>query len=92
MNHLDPNKLHSTWTPAEDLQLLECLRENGNKWSAAVRTLNGTRTEHMVKNRYKSLVGMESKKHKSKSVDEIELALMKKLRKNMAKTKINVEP
>lgn len=56
MNHLDPNKLHTEWTAAEDLILLNCIKNKGKKWSSAVKELSHTRTEHMVKNRYKSLM------------------------------------
>lgn len=56
MNHLDPSKRKTEWTPAEDLVLLESVRLRGKKWSLAVRELDHARTEHMVKNRYKSLL------------------------------------
>lgn len=63
MNHLDPLKLHSEWTPNEDLTLLTTVSASGKKWSLVVRKLHNTRTEHMVKNRYKSLISIEMKRH-----------------------------
>jgi hypothetical protein len=44
MNYLDPIKIHSEWTPAEDLALLTTIRKKGKRWSLAVRELNNTRT------------------------------------------------
>jgi hypothetical protein len=63
MNHLDPVKVHSEWTLAEDLTLLTTVKSNGKKWSLVVKKLHNTRTEHMVKNRYKSLISNELKRH-----------------------------
>lgn len=63
MNHLDPVKLHSEWTHQEDLTLLSTVRAHGKKWSLVVRKLENTRTEHMVKNRFKSLISNELKRH-----------------------------
>jgi transcriptional activator Myb len=56
MNHLDPKKVHSEWTAMEDLVMLTTIKKKGKRWSLAVKELNHTRTEHMVKNRYKSLI------------------------------------
>ncbi len=56
MNHLDPSKIRTAWTQAEDLILLNTIKKKGKKWSIAVKELSSTRTEHMVKNRYKSLI------------------------------------
>jgi hypothetical protein len=56
MNHLDPVKLHCEWTQDEDATLMTTVKNRGKKWSLVVKKLNNTRTEHMVKNRYKSLI------------------------------------
>lgn len=37
--------------------------EFGRKWSEIARTLGNARTEHMVKNRYKTLIIMLRKKY-----------------------------
>jgi hypothetical protein len=63
LNYLDPNKKKTGWEHAEDLILLKTISNYGKKWSAAVRMLKNTRTEHMVKNRYKSMIATEQKKH-----------------------------
>jgi predicted HNH restriction endonuclease len=81
MNHLDPSKVHSEWTADEDLVLLTTIRKRGKRWSLAVRELNHTRTEHMVKNRYKSLISNESKKNPEKCESEIEGLLIRRLTK-----------
>jgi hypothetical protein len=36
----------------------------GKKWSSIAKELKNTRTEHMVKNRYKSLLSRQNKKSK----------------------------
>lgn len=66
MNHLDPAKLHSEWTISEDIVLLTTIKKKGKKWSLVAKELKHTRTEHMVKNRYKSLISNESKKFPGK--------------------------
>lgn len=66
MNHLDPSKIHSEWTATEDLTLLNCIKKKGKRWSVAMKELSNTRTEHMVKNRYKSLISNESKRYPGK--------------------------
>lgn len=71
MNHLDPVKLHSEWTISEDLVLLNTIKKKGKKWSFAAKELRHTRTEHMVKNRYKSLISNEIKKFPGKREAEI---------------------
>lgn len=81
MNHLDPSKRKTEWTTAEDLVLLESVQLRGKKWSLAVRQLGHTRTEHMVKNRYKSLLANEAKKHPEKQEAELEVLLIKRLSK-----------
>lgn len=62
MNHLDPSKIHTEWTPSEDFILLSTIKKRGKRWSLAVKGLRHTRTEHMVKNRYKSLILNEKKR------------------------------
>lgn len=66
MNHLDPSKIRTSWTLSEDLTLLNTIKKKGKKWSLAVKELSNTRTEHMVKNRYKSLIANEAKKYPEK--------------------------
>jgi hypothetical protein len=63
MNHLDPVKLHTGWTKDEDITLMLTIKNSGKKWSLVVKKLRNTRTEHMVKNRYKSLLSIELKKY-----------------------------
>lgn len=63
MNHLDPEKVKSKWSMAEDYQLVECALTEGKKWALISKMMGSTRTEHMVKNRYNSLLRTEMKKH-----------------------------
>lgn len=44
--------------------------EHGKKWSKVSKMLGGKRTEHMVKNRFKSLYHFETKKHDKKQAEK----------------------
>ena len=44
----------------------------GKKWSAIAKQLNNTRTEHMVKNRYKSII--HKNRPKTKKIAEKKLS------------------
>jgi myb proto-oncogene protein len=79
MNYLDPRKLHSEWTEEEDLTLLTTVRSSGKKWSQVAKKLLNTRTENMVKNRYKSLISKELKKQPHLRQSEVETFLIRKL-------------
>lgn len=63
MNHLDPLKLKSKWTPSEDFCLMNLVLKEGKKWAMIAKIMGNIRTEHMVKNRYNSLLRAEMKKH-----------------------------
>lgn len=41
---------------SEDLLLLQTVKNEGRKWSTITHLLGQRRTEHMVKNRYNSLI------------------------------------
>jgi hypothetical protein len=53
---LDGRIKRETWQGHEDLRILSFVLEHGKKWSKIVEELENTRTEHMVKNRFKSLL------------------------------------
>lgn len=55
-NHLNSEINHKEWTKEEDIIILECVKKNNTKWASIIPELGGTRTEHMIKNRYKSLI------------------------------------
>ena len=44
---------------------MNMMQNNGTKWADVAKALNGSRTEHMVKNRYHSLIN-KWKKNKKK--------------------------
>jgi hypothetical protein len=54
-NYLDPNIEKGEWSLEEDSTLLEYVLEIGKKWSAISKCMKN-RTEHSVKNRFKSLI------------------------------------
>jgi hypothetical protein len=54
ISHLDPNLRKDPWTPEEDLALLTHLDALGLRWAKIAKEIPG-RSEHVVKNRYKSL-------------------------------------
>jgi hypothetical protein len=47
----------------EDILLAKLFLSEGRKWSQVSRKMGGSRTEHMVKNRYKTLVSKQKKLH-----------------------------
>lgn len=44
------------WEPEQDVILLTEVLSKGKKWSKIVEALDGKKNEHMIKNRYKSLI------------------------------------
>lgn len=56
MNHLDPNKIKGIWTVEQDLTLLKYVLKNGKKWSQISKVLSDLKSEHMIKNRFNSLI------------------------------------
>lgn len=53
-NYLNPKVSKKEWTEEEDAKLLRLVEHYGLRWSLIARKFQGTRTEHMVKNRYNS--------------------------------------
>jgi len=43
--------------------LIELLLKLGKRWSKVAKSLGDLRTEHMVKNRYKTILGRERRRH-----------------------------
>ncbi len=61
-NHLDGTKIKGNWTLEEDLTIVEAVLERyGKKWSKMKGELNFRRTEHMIKNRFNSLMTKNKK-------------------------------
>ena len=58
-NHADPCLKKSPWSIDEDILLLELVTTIGDKWSEISKCIIG-RTRHIVRNRYKSLMRIES--------------------------------
>jgi len=58
INHLDPTKIRSEWTTIEDYELINTILRTGKKWSKVAKELGNRRTEHMVKNRFRSMLNM----------------------------------
>lgn len=86
-NYLDPVKTHGAWELQEDLILISCVKKQGKKWAFIAKNLQDRRTEHMVKNRYKSLVTKfrkESTNKKFKYDKDLLSALCAQLQAQMA--------
>lgn len=49
------------WKLSEDIELVEAVKVVGKRWAKVSKMLQGTRTEHMVKNRFKSLEHLQFK-------------------------------
>ena len=54
------------WTIDEDLIILTFVQKEGHHWSRVVEKLSRRRTEHMIKNRFTSLVNCAKKMLKKK--------------------------
>ena len=58
--HRRPGKplglFRGAWTAEEDIILISGVRKEGKKWAYIAKCLQDTRTEHTVKNRYKSIL------------------------------------
>jgi hypothetical protein len=65
-NYIDPDISKGEWCQSEDSVLLEYVLEIGKKWSAISKCMKN-RTEHAVKNRFKSLL-KKYKKENPKNV------------------------
>lgn len=53
---MDEAKLKGDWSLQEDLIILNHVYNHGRKWSQLAHSLGDTRTEHMAKNRFHSLI------------------------------------
>ena len=65
-NYLSPSLNKGEWSVEEELSLLSCVAENGHRWALIASLLGGSRTEHMVKNRFKKMVKESSYKGASR--------------------------
>jgi hypothetical protein len=61
--------------------------ESGPIWSEVAKQLKGTRTEHMVKNRYHSLIEKERKKGQNIPSTKLEQRLLNSLRRDLSVNK-----
>jgi hypothetical protein len=89
LNHLDDKKKHGSWTPEEDLKIFKYVAENGKRWCKLVPILNDTRTEHMIKNRFNSLIS-KLKCSKREKEEQMMIKIIRQLKKqisNMEKRK-----
>jgi hypothetical protein len=82
-NYVDP-ALSKEWTPEEDRTVMEFVRREGKKWALISNRLSHAKNEHMVKNRFYSLLKKEQR-GLNEEVEEEELVdiILKKL-KNQA--------
>lgn len=78
-NHLDPRVKKGHWTAQEDYLLMSKVQEDGQKWCEISKFFQGERTEHMVKNRYHSLLQKQQKDGRRLSPKLAEEKLMKEL-------------
>ena len=54
-----------SWTEEEEQRFVFLILSMGRKWSKIARELESNRTEHMVKNRYKTILGRLKKDNPS---------------------------
>ena len=48
--------LSGSWTPQEEKNFAKFILNEGKRWSKVARSMNTHRTEHMVKNKYKTIM------------------------------------
>lgn len=85
---MDDKKKHGQWTPEEDLTIFNYVFEHGKRWCKLVGILNDSRTEHMIKNRYNSLLNRQraaKKEREETSVSKIRKQLKKQVEFNLKK-------
>ena len=63
LNHLNTKISHDKWTEEEDQALIRGILSCGQKWSKITKMIGNHRTEHMIKNRFISLVLRYKKAH-----------------------------
>lgn len=93
LNHLDDKKKHGNWTLEEDLSIFKFVAEFGKRWCKLVPILNEVRTEHMIKNRFNSLIS-KIKYHKKEREEQMVLKIVNQLKKQIAnqeKRRLNKE-
>jgi myb proto-oncogene protein len=69
LNHLDMNKKRGDWTTREDYLIFKYALQHGKRWCKIVPLLEYTRTEHMIKNRYNSLLAKNMTNRKQREED-----------------------
>lgn len=55
-NYPSPKVIKKEWIEEEDAKLMRLVEHYGSRWSFIARKFQGTRTEHMFKNRYNSFI------------------------------------
>lgn len=88
INHLDYSKVHGNWSDLEDYLIFEFVVEReGKRWSRMVSVLNFKRTEHMIKNRYNSLITRDRLTKQERETDTARRTL-EALRDKLGKEKV----
>ena len=92
---MNPTVNKEKWSEKEDLLLMKKVKSDGLKWSDIAKYFKGCRTEHMVKNRYNSLINNYRKSNKnninSQSNRKIEDSIIKELKMNKVKSQLKPE-
>jgi hypothetical protein len=83
LNHLDDKKKRGEWLPQEDLSIFKFVMEYGKHWCKIVPILRDTRTEHMIKNRYNSLINKQRKSKKERE-EHLRHRIVKLLKKQIS--------
>jgi len=78
-NHLNPNVRHEKWSLEEDALLFRLVLRDGTKWAQISKAMDGVRTEHMVKNRFNSLIKKYSARYQRYSLKKLAEIIQKDL-------------
>jgi len=82
LNHLDRSKKHGEWSVKEDALIFQHVIESDKRWSKMVPLLQNTRTEHMIKNRYNSIIN-KNRINKNQKEEQIAEIVLKNLNKEL---------
>lgn len=64
------NLFSGHWNSTEDRKIAEHILKRGNRWSEIAKALGKSRTEHMVKNRLKTMLIRLRKRYGEEATDE----------------------
>ena len=90
-NHIDRNVNRGQWTLEEDIKLLQEAEIFQRKWASIFEEFEGKRTQHMIKNRYNSLIQRYKKIFNEKNISKVITKALRDLKKQVKEEKLKNE-